>query len=98
MQWFNQLFNKSNKSNQQPAKTLIPPSKIEALIKVLEMTQDAELSCDELHNLLDQFAEATLRGEDAEHLLPLVNHHLNLCPNCREEYEALLRILKAHIE
>jgi hypothetical protein len=98
MQWFNHIFNKSSKASQPAGKMLIPPSKVEELIKVLEMTREVELSCDELHKLMGEFAEVSLRDEDAEHLLPLVNHHLKLCPNCREEYEALVRILRAHIE
>ena len=98
MQWFNKIFSRAKKTSRQEPGTLIPESKIQDLIKVLEMTRDVELSCDELHNLLDQFAELSLQGKDAENLLPLVDHHLKLCPNCREEYEALLRILKAHIE
>jgi hypothetical protein len=28
-------------------------------------------------------------------LMPIVQHHLDTCPDCREEFEALLRILKA---
>jgi predicted anti-sigma-YlaC factor YlaD len=48
-----------------------------------------------VHRLLDQFAEAVLRGEDVARLMPLVQRHLDMCPDCREEFEALLRILKA---
>ena len=36
-----------------------------------------------------------IRGEDAGHLMPLVQQHLDLCAECREEYEALLRVLEA---
>ena len=36
-----------------------------------------------------------MRGEDAASMLPLVNKHLEMCPDCREEFEALLRVLRA---
>jgi len=48
--------------------------------------------------LLDQYAEMALRGEDPAELLPLVHYHLDMCPDCKEEYEALVRILQAPIE
>ncbi len=66
---------------------------------VLEMiahTQDRELICDEVHALIDQFAEMKMRGEDPTRLMPYVQQHLDMCPDCREEYEALLEAL--HIE
>jgi hypothetical protein len=45
--------------------------------------------------LLDQYAEAVERGEDTAQLMPLVKHHLDLCRDCHEEYEALLNILES---
>ncbi|HLB49736.1 MAG TPA: hypothetical protein VJL59_22190 [Anaerolineales bacterium] len=65
------------------------------MIRQLEQTQDIEYSCDEVLRLLDQFAEAYLRGEDVMKLMPLVQRHLDMCPDCREEFEALMRILRA---
>jgi predicted anti-sigma-YlaC factor YlaD len=35
-----------------------------------------------------------MRGEDASHLMPMVQKHLNMCPDCREEYEALLKMME----
>jgi predicted anti-sigma-YlaC factor YlaD len=58
-------------------------------------TQSHELSCDEVYDLLDLFADMIARGEDAATLMPLVQHHLEMCPDCREEYETLLRSLEA---
>jgi hypothetical protein len=65
------------------------------LLKQLAMTQDEEIYCDEVYRVLDQFAEAAARGEDPSEFLPLVAQHLELCPCCLEEYEALLKILQA---
>jgi hypothetical protein len=57
-------------------------------------TQEVELACDEVLALMDQFAEMVMRGEDVAYLMPLVQHHLDMCADCREEFEALLRILR----
>jgi predicted anti-sigma-YlaC factor YlaD len=38
------------------------------------------------------------RGEDTASLMPLVEHHLKMCPDCREEVEALLRILDQDVQ
>ena len=65
------------------------------MLQMIQETQEVELSCDEVHELLDQFTEMAIRGEDVVGLLPLVHYHLDMCPDCREEYEALSRILKA---
>ncbi len=73
----------------------VPPAKADAMIRMIRNTQDDEISCDEVHRLLGEFAEMALRGEDTAKLLPLVHHHLEMCPDCREEYDALMQILQA---
>jgi len=66
------------------------------MLEMIVHTQERELVCDEVHALIDQFAELRMRGEDPTHLMPLVQQHLDMCPDCREEYEALLEAL--HVE
>jgi hypothetical protein len=75
--------------------TPLPLRILRTVAQQIEMTQAVEYSCDDVHRLLDQFAEAVLRGEDAAKLMPLVQSHLDMCPDCREEFEALMRILIA---
>jgi hypothetical protein len=71
------------------------PQDMQNLLRRLEKTQEEEYSCDEAHELMNQFAEMQMRGEDAAQIMPLVQHHLEMCPDCAEEMEALLTILKA---
>jgi hypothetical protein len=71
------------------------PEEFQKLLKMLENTQEVEFSCDDVYHLLDQYSEAVVQGENAEQLMPLVEHHINICPDCREEFEALLRVLQA---
>jgi len=72
-------------------------SQAERMLKMIQKTQEVELSCDDVHKLLAHYTEMALRGEDAAAILPLVRRHLELCPDCMEEYEALARILQAQI-
>lgn len=71
------------------------PEFIGKVARQIEATHEIEYSCDDVHRLLDQFAEAVLRGENAANLWPLVQQHLDMCPDCREEFEALMRVLRA---
>lgn len=61
---------------------------------MLAITAEQEVSCDDVHKILAEFTEMKQRGEDVAHLMPLVQKHLDLCPDCREEHEALLRALE----
>jgi hypothetical protein len=75
------------------------PQAYEALRKtllMLDQTREEEYACDEVYQLLDQYVEAVQRGEDPAQLMPLVKHHLDLCVDCHEEYEALLNILEGY--
>ena len=73
---------------------LYPLETFKTLVRQVELTRAVEYACEEVHRLLDQFAEAVMRGEDASRLMPLVQQHLEMCPDCREEFEALIRILR----
>lgn len=57
-------------------------------------THEEELSCDEVFAMVDEFAEASQRGENVESLKPLIRHHLDMCRECDEEYQALLQVLE----
>jgi hypothetical protein len=67
---------------------------LKQLLKMVAQTNANELDCDEVHSVVDIYAEAVARGEDPSLILPLVKHHLEMCLPCLEEYEALLRILE----
>jgi hypothetical protein len=44
---------------------------------------------------MDVCAEAALSGDDLARAVPLFEKHIEMCGDCREEFEALLRILRA---
>ena len=54
----------------------------------------ADAGCEGCAELLDQYAEAVLRGEDAAGRFPEVAVHLRNCVDCREDSEGLLAYLR----
>jgi len=71
------------------------PEEFQKLLRMIENTKEVELSCDDVYHLLDQYSEAVIQDKNAKELMPLVEHHIDMCPDCREEFEALLRVLQA---
>lgn len=82
--WFKRRFNKWYQ----------PDAMMLKMLQSLAMTEEHEISCDEVYAVLDQFVEAVRRGENPLIFMPLVRQHLETCPDCREEYETLLRMLQ----
>ena len=68
---------------------------IKGILETLTRTHEKELDCDEVYKVIDQFVDAKVRGEDVSEVMPLVLQHLQLCRDCLEEYEALLRVIEA---
>jgi hypothetical protein len=48
-----------------------------------------EVTCDECFELLDEYVELELAGDDADARLPGMREHFAGCPACREEHESL---------
>jgi hypothetical protein len=70
---------------------------LEALVRMLHLamiTHPGEIGCDECFEQLDSCAELALVGRPLAQARPLVHGHLELCLDCREEFEALLRALQ----
>ena len=82
---FRNLINPQNKEQEMMKK----------IVTMIEQTKADEISCDDVFDLLDEYAEMVLDGKNAAELMPLIKHHLDMCGACREEYEALLSILQA---
>jgi hypothetical protein len=52
-----------------------------------------EVGCDECFDRLDEFVELELAGRDADAAVPGLRAHLEGCPACREEHDALLALV-----
>jgi hypothetical protein len=69
----------------------------EVIVKFLQILEDVrteDMSCNELFVRLDEFVETEVHSHNAGKLMPLVREHLDLCPDCDEEYKALLTVLE----
>jgi hypothetical protein len=51
---------------------------------------EPEVTCEQCFELLDEYVELELRGDDAEEQLPGMRAHLAGCPACHEDHESLL--------
>ena len=56
-----------------------------------------EVSCEECFELLDQYVDLELAGEDADRRLPGMREHLQGCPACREDHESLRDLVSADV-
>lgn len=73
----------------------MPLERMSMLLDMLARTEPDEVACDAVAAALAEFSEMHQRGEDVQHLMPLIHKHLEMCRDCREEYEALMAALQA---
>ena len=59
----------------------------------LVLTEKEEYSCDDAYEVLDAYAELSAKGDNVSILMPLVKLHLDICDNCREEFQVLLKVI-----
>ena len=67
---------------------------LDSLIKAVSLTRRDELNCGECLKELAEFAERVLEGKTVPEGREAIEHHLAMCAECAEEYEALLVALK----
>ncbi len=63
---------------------------IRTLVSAVAKTRDQEIDCDACLRDMSEFAEANLVGSSLTEALRLVRDHIETCPECEEEYRALL--------
>jgi predicted anti-sigma-YlaC factor YlaD len=71
---------------------------IRELLQAVSLTRDHELNCDECLAEVGGFAELTLAGRPVEDAYDLVEQHLQICAECREEFALLLKALESLME
>lgn len=72
----------------------LPNEAVIGFLHVLEGVREDEASCDEVYERIDEYVEREVDRKDAADLMPVIRDHLDLCHECCEEYEALLKILE----
>jgi len=66
---------------------------IDRLLRLLCDTRDDELSCEEVFARLDEYVDCLVSHKQVTENAPLVEHHLALCADCRDELHALQQAL-----
>lgn len=92
-QFIQRLFGRGKQKPSSGAASANSSEKMQKMMAMLSATRQEELTCDDVFALLDQFTELAAQGEDVSKLMPLVQQHLDMCADCREEYKVLESIL-----
>ena len=71
----------------------LPQETVVGIMRILESTPLEEISCEELYARLDEYVEREVDRKDAAQIMPILREHLDICPECWEEYEALLEVI-----
>jgi hypothetical protein len=73
----------------------LTPEQVGLLLKMLQDTQDVELTCPECLADLDKYAQSNLDGLPLDGVLARLREHLEACPGCNEEFQLILETLDA---
>jgi len=79
----------------KPEEKKLTEAQVATIVKILGLTTDTEFNCGECLQHVSEFAECQLVNKPVGEVIAKVEQHLAMCPECREEYEALMKILKA---
>jgi hypothetical protein len=71
----------------------LPQETIIGIMRVLDTVPEEGVTCEELYVRLDEYVEREVDKKDAAQIMPILREHLDVCPECCEEYEALLEVL-----
>jgi len=70
----------------------IDSKRLNEWLQATATTEDQEVDCDALSDVIEGVVEAALSGADVRSLLPHIAVHLDHCPDCRDWYETLLAL------
>ncbi len=72
----------------------LTPPQMDTLVQLIGQTREHEFDCGECQQHVSEFTEKQLAGLPLNEALASVEHHLTVCPECREEWQALEKILR----
>jgi hypothetical protein len=72
----------------------LDPEKYRNLAGFLLKTRPDEMTCDEWIDHVGEYAELVLAGRPIPPSLDEVVRHIDLCPECAEEFRAILAALR----
>jgi hypothetical protein len=74
---------------------MLNPEKLKKIVRMIAETRDEELNCDRCFAEMNRFVELLLDGKEPEEAMPLFRHHLDMCGECNEEFEALFAAVQS---
>ena len=74
--------------------TKLTTEQIQTLVGLIATTMPDKISCDECLGQVGEFAEYALEGRELSEGMLVIQRHLEQCPCCKGEYDALLDALR----
>lgn len=74
--------------------TSLSKEQIQTLVGLIATTKSDNVTCDDCFGQIGEFAEMALEGRELSEGMLIVQRHLEQCPCCKGEYEALLDALR----
>ena len=71
-------------------------ARIRKIVVMLGQTKVKEIACNTAYELLDRYVDRVLEDGDQAELVPELKDHLEKCMCCRQEYEALLEMMRGY--
>lgn len=73
-------------------------NRLKRLIKDIFATRDDEIQCRDAAELIARCSDALLTDEEVQRRYPQLWHHFGLCPDCAEEYRAVMALAREEAE
>lgn len=64
------------------------------MVGLIVTTEPDQVSCDQCYGQIGEFAELAFQGRELPEGMKIIQRHLEQCPCCKAEYEALLEALR----
>ena len=64
------------------------------LVGLIVTTETDQLTCEDCFGQIGEFAEHALEGRELSDGMKVIQRHLEQCPCCKDEYEALIEALQ----
>ena len=74
--------------------TTLKKEQIQTLVGLIVTTENDQLTCDDCFGQIGEFAEHALDGRELTDGMKVIQRHLEQCPCCKGEYEALIEALQ----
>ena len=74
--------------------TTLSKEQIQTLCGLIVTTEPDQMTCDDCFGRIGEFAEYALEGRELSEGMKVIQVHLEQCPCCRGEYEALIEALQ----